>query len=826
MNLPPATLFLSNQRPAARVDSTRPDSKSNILGFGSLSSLAQVSTTLSSVAVRTPSISSFVSLGDRPVYRDVPPSIATSQALRTPLGFRGAPLASKSPILCDLSKDFSASPAKCSLPLDSPSLPGQFSPVLNLYTSSLTAHKAQYLRPLCVVRSIFQTLANLDQEFSRFDPHPSLLVTPKRKLTLQDSQASHPKRVCSSLVAKAGVKPEEDLFPESFVCSVTVAVDSFFSRFTSCAGSYCEPNAMQVETRLASLLHHDASSASCQISLDQRIEYLFNSNHLRLESKLPSNAHFVAKFQRVQVAAEPATEPHACDYFSDMEDDQTDSSQFPNALTSTQKRKLREVVLFRLLDELDFLQDAHNGTEQKTPQDKFLCRLVVVLLFVIVCRCNWAFEVLDRAENRKYRNWILTVLFQAIVKPKGHTSLDCSQTILLSKMALARLDCNHKKIPREVVEVVLRPALMQFCDLNRLDGQLVSSLHSIVQLCPFLFKEVFGKKVLDTLEFFATNSRAQFTPCTHCLVTRLLDFFRLFASTGAFSCEAWLDRISVLVVKLEQRFPHPSSTVSASCEGFRSPLCRLLCLYPTHSVDLILRASGDSDLLRVEMFKSILRCKHAGPLVLEFNRRSLRLMSNHSSLLKVPRWHVPDVQLVVGENRVVFQAHRIVLASASPCFELLLQSPTSHVGLELVHVQPPPFELVLRFVYSELTCLSDCSFEVVCSAFSLADQFALPDLKTLCEDYLCQHINRDRIAVLLDLALRCSLPLSKKDCQSLLSCCGSKGGERLLRACQSYMLCNLGNLLEMIDVDDDLSMQLLASELEDQERSEMHEDKG
>eukprot|EP00300_Choanocystis_sp_HF-7_P023893 c25281_g1_i1.p1 GENE.c25281_g1_i1~~c25281_g1_i1.p1 ORF type:complete len:885 (+),score=121.14 c25281_g1_i1:134-2788(+) len=830
MNLPPASLFISsNQRPVARVDgASRPDSKSSIFGIGSLSSLAQVSLPSSfGVGVRTPSISSFVSLADRPVYRDGQPSSATTQVMSLSAGaFRMAPFLDASASICPSKsnpiQDLNASPEKCGLsssPIADDSPPsfvhGRFPSVVNLFCSSLTTQKVKYLRPLCVVRSIFQCLGNLEAEFDKFDH--SKRVAQKRKMVSQDSQLNRPKRLCCSPVVKGEAPGETERFPESFVAAVTTAVESFFSRFVSCAGSCSEPTAAQVETRLASLLNHESCpSTPSQHSLDQHIDFLFHSNYLKQDSKVPINALFVTKFQEVCVGAQP-DESFVSDSFSDMEDDEPTDPSSTRALNSSQKRKLREIVLLRVLDELDFLQDAHNACERKTPQDKFLFRLIIVLLFVLVCRCNWAFDILDRPENRKHRNWAMTVFFQAILKPTGHTYLACSQSILLSKMALARLDSQHKKIPREVVEAVLRPALMQFCDMDKLNMRLVTGLHSIVQLFPFLFKEVFGKKILDTLEFFAANDRIQRDERAQCLVTRLLDFFRLFATTGAFSCESWLERISSLVVKLEQRFPDSSPTSPSSCEGFRSPLCCLLCLYPAPSVDLILRVSGDPNPLRVAMFKSILRCKHAGSLSLEFNRRTKSLLSAHFSLSTLARRQAsPDVEIVVGLNRVVFPANRIVLASACPFFDrLLAKFPNCQV--ELVDVEPRSFEVVLKFLYSELQSLSECPFELVCSAFSLADQFCLDQLKTLCEDHLCRHVNRDRIEVLLELALRHSSSSDSGDANLALGCCGSKGGERLLRACQSFILSNLGNLVDVIDIDDELNLQLLASDADRQE---------
>lgn len=303
MNLPPASLFVSsNARPVARVDNTsRSESGPTFFGFRSLSSLAQVSFPSYNVPVRSPSVSSFVSMGDRPVYRDGQPSSASSEASFPSFGaFRMAPFGD-SHSKFGVSKSLSAGLPSPKYAPSMPSIVPQSSPPYvpgllsnNFSNSSLMTPKAKYLRPLCVARSIFQCFVALEEEHGKFDDSLCFRTNYKRKL--ESSQENHcSKRSCSSpLCSSPGAKlPDSDDVKvlESFVASTTAAVESFFSRFIACAGSCCDATPSLVETRLASLLNHESSPSSpSRHSLDQHIEQLFNANYLTRDSKVPNNA--------------------------------------------------------------------------------------------------------------------------------------------------------------------------------------------------------------------------------------------------------------------------------------------------------------------------------------------------------------------------------------------------------------------------------------------------------------------------------------------------------------------------------------------------------
>lgn len=460
-----------------------------------------------------------------------------------------------------------------------------------------------------------------------------------------------------------------------------------------------------------------------------------------------------------------------------------------------------------------------------------LHRMVIMILYTIVCKRPRTVSLLDRSENRRHRNWAMSAFFRAVLlSPVGDSNSNNAETVVLSKVGLARLDLKQKKIPRDVVESVLRPALMQFCCLKRLNLRLIVGLHSIVELFPTLFKEVFGKKILDTLDAFKQTEeiRSKFPNTSDeelkDMLVRMIDFFRLFASTQAFSCEQWLERLCELVADLEISWgvvPTTGETASmrgegmgeyVSCQNFRAPLCRLLCQYPKMAIDVALKRSGDEKLSG--LFGSIMRCRHATALQVEYRRRTRSLLDSafHNARSFANDSSLADMTFLVGPERRPFPAHQVVLASRSFYFEKLLTNGMSESGqqtISLLDVSPAAFEVVLRHLYDGADAaktaggdLSSFDNEALCDVYGLAQRYCMEELASLCEHYLCSRVNAKTLPRLMQVALdECGPPCWGEDDGVFdVKTCGLTGGVSLLRACRSFVLANLGAIDSLDEV--------------------------
>eukprot|EP00301_Raphidiophrys_heterophryoidea_P002223 c11042_g2_i1.p1 GENE.c11042_g2_i1~~c11042_g2_i1.p1 ORF type:complete len:872 (-),score=166.54 c11042_g2_i1:249-2864(-) len=464
-------------------------------------------------------------------------------------------------------------------------------------------------------------------------------------------------------------------------------------------------------------------------------------------------------------------------------------------------------------------------------------RLMITMLFVMICRLDRTISLLDHPEHRLLRNWAMSVFFKSMLCPASMLP-PFPDPALLGKIGLAKLDAKQKKIPREVVEVVLRPALQHFCQLKKLDLKLIVGLRSVVELFPTLFKEVFGKRILETLESLADPKTLNETfpgaapRDIRAMLIHMLDFFQLFASTNAFSCDQWLGKITEVVAKFEEQFPPLSNAPTtnnynaprAACCGFRAPLCRLLCLYPAKAVDMMLQQSSTQPTNQhklCDLFRSVMKCKHAFPLCEEFKSRSTNLSCPgvRSGLGQfVGNNILSDVTILVGPTKAAFKAHRIILASKSLFFHHLFTNgfaETSRNEISLAEVNEDSFRLVLRHLYGDLTNLTGVAAQTVFDTYREADKFGLVDLQVMCEHQLAALVDASNWRPLLELAVASvSLCLPAGSSLSTLLCvdnCGDIGGETLLRACKAFILANLHSLTDEIKEPDAIISDLLSS---------------
>lgn len=465
-----------------------------------------------------------------------------------------------------------------------------------------------------------------------------------------------------------------------------------------------------------------------------------------------------------------------------------------------------------LVDILACLETLHTSLFAERAPNKTrlrLYRLLMTLLYAMVCRSPVLAVIIDGQNNRRYRNNVISVFFKATLRPI--LSSECADIIVLSKAGLAHLDSKQKKIPRDVVESVLRPALIQFLDLSQVDIRLVVGLHSIVELFPSLFKEVFARRILETLKLFVHPTDAptfKHSPQEVAeMIVYLLDFFRLFATSKTFTCAHWLDNLAQLVMDLETSWNiEKQSSANSCCCGFRSPLCRLMCQYPAESAALMLEKQHEpvgSVLLAVS------KCRHAQSLRSHFQTK-LTAFSSRFSLTPVVSRSSPfaDVTLVPLMTGPSVSAHRVVLANRSEYFRGLLSSSGEQSVVILKDINFEALDILLDFVYSQsIESLSKRSKEELMELVVLGEQIRMTDVMTACELILSARVTAESFSGLLSFAMGL---VSDKDSVDPKLCgpCGSS----LLRACQSFLLANLGTLCDQIDLEDPTIVCLLASD--------------
>eukprot|EP00301_Raphidiophrys_heterophryoidea_P014468 c2276_g1_i1.p1 GENE.c2276_g1_i1~~c2276_g1_i1.p1 ORF type:complete len:858 (-),score=182.97 c2276_g1_i1:514-3087(-) len=515
---------------------------------------------------------------------------------------------------------------------------------------------------------------------------------------------------------------------------------------------------------------------------------------------------------------------------------------------------MHDKFILHTLEELKFLStniicsssSAASSSRTTQTHSTGIHKVLVFLLYVLVCRFSRTIFLVDLPENRSLRNWAMSVFFRSMLQPPASLSSSFPDSCVLGKIGLAKLDAKQKKIPRDVVEAVLRPALQHFCQLHMLDLKLIVGLRSVVELFPTLFKEVFGRKILETLESLAdpkvmekTFAEAATPQEIRAMILHMLDFFQLFASTKAFACDQWISRIAMVVVRFEEQFPSKCDADSklGCCQGFRTPLCRLLCIYPAKGVSVMLEFSANHCLPQrqrlTELFRSIMKCKRALPLVDEFKIRSniiAGLNSSPSTLCNfVCNKLLSDVTLLVGASRTPVSAHRVVLASKSHFFHQLFTNgfaETHQSEIALEDVSGDGFDVVIRYMYDNLPQLNELSAQVVFDSLRLADRFGLEELQTMCEQQLSTMIDLSNWRVVLDFAASVTLPQQdnqqqqasqkqKRICSfsSVLAVdrCGDMDCGVLLRACKAFVLSNLHALTEELADSDTLLFDLLSA---------------
>ena len=206
---------------------------------------------------------------------------------------------------------------------------------------------------------------------------------------------------------------------------------------------------------------------------------------------------------------------------------------------------------------------------------------------------------------------------------------------------------------------------------------------------------------------------------------------------------------------------------------------------------------------------AVSKCRHAQSLRSHFQTK-LTAFSSRFSLTPVVSRSSPfaDVTLVPLMTGQSVSAHRVVLANRSEYFRGLLSSSGEQSVVILKDINFEALDILLDFVYSQsIESLSKRSKEELMELVVLGEQFRMTDVMTACELILSARVTAESFSGLLSFAMGL---VSDKDSVDPKLCgpCGSS----LLRACQSFLLANLGTLCDQIDLEDPTIVCLLASD--------------
>uniref|UniRef100_A0A7S2W1Z2 BTB domain-containing protein n=1 Tax=Rhizochromulina marina TaxID=1034831 RepID=A0A7S2W1Z2_9STRA len=128
-----------------------------------------------------------------------------------------------------------------------------------------------------------------------------------------------------------------------------------------------------------------------------------------------------------------------------------------------------------------------------------------------------------------------------------------------------------------------------------------------------------------------------------------------------------------------------------------------------------------------------------------------------------------DVTFVVGPCKDEVRAHKAILVARGDYFKGLFrkgsmrESETNTVAMEKHSV--PTLERMLEFIYTNrVEGLKECSAHELLDLLSAAEEFLLPDLKSLCEHAAQSLINTENVAKMMSAAERFEAPLLQKAC--------------------------------------------------------------
>jgi len=119
-----------------------------------------------------------------------------------------------------------------------------------------------------------------------------------------------------------------------------------------------------------------------------------------------------------------------------------------------------------------------------------------------------------------------------------------------------------------------------------------------------------------------------------------------------------------------------------------------------------------------------------------------------------------DVNLCIGTDKWMFNAHKAILAAKSPYFEVMFTSSFVEKSQETITIDPESeiiqskesIECALEFVYTNT--FTNPTFELMMDVCKIAELWMMEDLKKICEYFLAVSLTFENCETLLDFSKR------------------------------------------------------------------------
>ncbi|RKP22048.1 hypothetical protein ROZALSC1DRAFT_26560 [Rozella allomycis CSF55] len=296
--------------------------------------------------------------------------------------------------------------------------------------------------------------------------------------------------------------------------------------------------------------------------------------------------------------------------------------------------------LLRLIHEALALADAEDhALVSKSNQPKsatLLTKLRVSCLLLL--SCSLEYEEMQHQKQLATRNRIISIFFKSLYARSG-------EIVLVAKNGLGSiLGGNNHKIPKDLLQVGLRPVLMNLSDHKRLTVQGLEGLARLLELLTSYFKVEIGKKLLEHLNQWAdpnvleeASKKSLQDSQEIKIISSILNIFHLLPPTA----NIFMDNLVIITVKLETMLKRSNNS------PFRDSLIWFLQRYATEAIDYFLERIKNNPISRC--FVQLLENEKAEKLRLELRESAPKFMRALSNLLE--REVINGIQIIHPDNR-------------------------------------------------------------------------------------------------------------------------------------------------------------------------------
>ncbi|OWF55516.1 BTB/POZ domain-containing protein 1-like [Mizuhopecten yessoensis] len=126
-----------------------------------------------------------------------------------------------------------------------------------------------------------------------------------------------------------------------------------------------------------------------------------------------------------------------------------------------------------------------------------------------------------------------------------------------------------------------------------------------------------------------------------------------------------------------------------------------------------------------------------------------------------------DVTFLVGKDKKIISAHKLVLISRSPVFYAMFEGPMAEKGeVTIPDISEDAFQIFLRYLYTDKIDLTEKNTVPV---LSVARKYCVDILVSKCEEFLNQTVSVDNACLFLELAHEFLMENLKTECLQLIS---------------------------------------------------------